>query len=749
MPSPHAVLIVDADPKGLEALVYGFQGAEWRITACPSPETATLLVKASGAGIVVVASRSEHEKAHSLLRQLRAKEAFRTLPVLALGPEELRQPLKETGEADLLPLPAFVRDVLTASELLVAAGTAAAEKTREEPCYRSPVTSSKTLAVVRSMNGLARSGHLRLERNGRAGEIMFHEGELTAASVGPLQGMAAVQHLMIWNDGRLELRLRQVPRRRQLHQTANEFLEEMDRFQRDFAHAMKEIGPGSAVYSANQERLKQASGAVPAEVTPVVRLCNGNRALSDIIDESPFRVLDTVRILGRLAELGILTRSDGKPVVITAGEDFLDTARIVGLAPPSAWPMPAPIGGFPLSTPILRTPVPPTQPPQDEVKAPPPEPAKQSAPSGVAAAPPAGGSHTRHRTLEIGVPAAIAGTSAPAPIAAPAAQMPATAPAPAAHTPAAPAASTQAAPEHAAKESAPITPPSPFPLATVEPVVPVAAASAAAALATQSSGAVVPQSPSPLATIHPAGTVTQAAGVIDSRQHVRPTQPTVPAVGARRSVVIESIEAEDLRTPLPATPVAASAQAADPLASSASPITGELHVGPSRRTATQVIPTGRVSIQLDTSLASPPQAHGPQTPAAIVTKPEAPGTRVTGEMHVTSSGRTIHTTGKPATKSSSFHIDPSLSGEAPGTPKPAAPRRSDSRPVPLRRSDSRPTPGPKTRPSGSFSTVETDFFEREAELYKEEKVESFADLDDGKAKPGAKRGGKPGRPYRK
>jgi hypothetical protein len=740
MPSPHAVLIVDADPKGLEALVYGFQGAEWRMTACPSPETATLLVKASGAEIVVVASRSEHEKAHSLLRQLRAKEAFRTLPLLVLGPEELRQPLKESGEADLLPLPAFVRDVLTASELLVAAGAAAAQKTGEEPCYQSAVTSVNTLSLVRSMNGLSRSGHLRLERNGRTGEIMFHQGELTAASVGPLQGMAAVQHLMIWNDGRLELRLRHVPRRGQLHQTANEFLEEMDRFQRDFAHAMKEIGPASAVYSANQERLKQASGAVPAEVTPVVRLCNGNRALSDIIDESPFRVLDTVRILGRLAELGILTRSDGKPVVTTAGEDFLGTARIVGVGPPPAWPMPAPIGGFPLSTPIFPTPVPPTQPPQDEVKTPPPEPAQQSAPSSAAAASPAGDSRTRHRTLEIGIPAATASAPAQAPIATPAAK----APAPATPAPVAPPASTQAAPEPAAKENAPVTPPSPFPLAPAEPVVPVAAAPAAAAVS---------------ATVNPAAAVTQAAGIIDSRKHERRSQPTMPAAGTRRSVVIESIEAENVRTPLPSTPIIAPpAQAAVPAVSSAPPITGELHVGPSRRTATQVIPTGRVSIQLDTSLASPPQAHGPQTPAAIVTKPEAPGTRVTGEMHVTSSGRTTRTVGQAATKSSSFHIDPSLSGEAPGTPKPATPRRSDSRPipdrsdsrpVPLRRSDSRPTPGPKPHPSGSFSTVETDFFEREADLYKEEKAESFADLDDGKAKPGAKRGGKPGRPYRK
>ena len=102
MPSQHAVLIVDADPKGLESLVYGFQGADWRMTACPSPETASLLVKASGAQIVVVATRSEHERTHTLVRQLRGKELFRTVPVLVLGPEELRQPLKEHGEVDLL-----------------------------------------------------------------------------------------------------------------------------------------------------------------------------------------------------------------------------------------------------------------------------------------------------------------------------------------------------------------------------------------------------------------------------------------------------------------------------------------------------------------------------------------------------------------------------------------------------------------------------------------------------------------------
>lgn len=406
MPSQHAVLIVDADPKGIESLVYGFQGAEWRMTACPSPETASLLIKASGAQIVVVASRGEHERTNTLVRQLRGRDAFRALPILVLGPEELRQTLKESGQVDLLTLPTFVRDVLTASELLITAGSWAAETPGEDPVFQSPITAVKTLSLVRSMNGLARSGQMRLERNGRVGEIMFHQGELTAAFIGPLQGMAAVQHMMIWNDGKLTLHLRQVPRRGQLSQTAQEFLQEIDRFERDFAHGLKELGPAATVYSADQDRLKKSAGAVPAEVTPVVRLCNGIRTLTDIIDESPFRVLDTVRILGRLAELGILVRADGKPLMVTPQgprDQFLENARVTLSS--TAWPMPAPITAPPSPGPILAAPVPSFQLAKEQSQ---PLAAAQpeAAPSGVAKQ--SEGERERRRTLEIGVSSSVA-----------------------------------------------------------------------------------------------------------------------------------------------------------------------------------------------------------------------------------------------------------------------------------------------------------------------------------------------------
>ncbi|MBN2575353.1 MAG: DUF4388 domain-containing protein [Deltaproteobacteria bacterium] len=839
MPSPHAALIVDPDPRGLESLVYGFQGAEWRMTACPSPETASLLVKASGAHIVVVASRTDHEKTHTLARQLRAKEAFRTLPVLVLGPEELREPLGQYPDVDLLVLPAFVRDVLTACELLVSAGTAA-QKPGQEPCFVSPISRAKTMSLMRSMNGLSRSGQLRLVRRGRWGEILFHQGEPTAATAGQLQGMDAVQHLMVWNDGELEVRLRHVPRRGQIPHSGQDFLGEIERFERDLAHATKDIGPETTAYVANPERLIHAAGAVPAEVTPVLRLCDGRHTLSDIIDESPFRVLDTARILGRLAELAVVTRADGKPTIISTsspspGDAASETAQIV--ATPSARPEPPPAAGIPAYAPGAQTAFPEPQAPgkaetkaqapipDDSGSAPEPRPRRRTLeiglpgpatpppvqpPAPAGAAPPAAQSRATADKPGTGAPqpaardsgpiTAKAATPAPAPRptatllqASGAAMAQPAEPAPAAK-PAAPAAQTGPTPEAkpispglAAKLGVPVTQPSssvkqpgptapatsptatllqaggvaaakpatpapPSPTTTLLQAAGAIAAKVASYLEETTRGTPAPRTPVAVASPTPSSAAPakpdpvsmQAGGVIESPKNGRHTQKTMRAVEQRPSVVIEAVADENVKTPLPAAIPAAGPGRAPALSPSPeeiaarvkqAPTAGVLELAPPRRTAVQSVPTIRASIQVDESLTPTPP---PAAPSAPPSKSAADASRVAGEMHVGPSARTTRSMDKAA--AGSFHIDPSLSA-------PAQPGRHDSRPVPPKRSDSQRTPGARSRPSGGFSAVESDFFEREAELYKEEKVESFADLDEDK--PANKPRAKPGRPYRR
>ena len=730
--SSHTALIVDADPKGLDALVYGFQGADWRITACPTPETASLLVKAADPSIVVMASRTDHEKAYALIRQIRAKEAFRTLPLLVLGPEDLRKSLKDGGDVDLLPLPAFVRDVLTASQLLVEAGAAAAQKPGEEPCIVPAIASTTTLSLIRTMCGLARSGMLQLERRDRHGEILFHEGELTAAQVGQLQGMAAVQHVLIWNDGALKLHLRPVARRGQLHQTAQEFIEEFDRFQRDFAHAMKDIGPPETVYSISEERLQHSTNAVPAEVTPVVRLCDGRRTLSDIIDDSPFRVLDTVRIVARLVELAILMRRDPKPPLDASAarpplEEFWATARIVGPSPPSVTRTRQGRQGAIEAT-AAETPLPiaPATPPVQSVES------EVRDESGAGSQ---GKGHTRKKTLEIPTTFERA----------PAAQTP-----PAVVVP-------------AAKDAVPTVA---APTNSVQGAI-------TARLGTSSLTG-TPHGPgvSPVPTVVMTG--TQTSGVIQPRE--RRTQSTMRAVPAHPSVVVDTAQLEVAKTPTSAaipspevqspavqsplvsspvvqspvvlSPVVESSAVPSPVAdgkpgSVVAKITGEFQVAPSRKTTRQMPGQPRMSIHLDATLVSGPEAAS--VPAEVTSAPkiESNSMRLTGEIKVAPSEKHTRHARKPERASSSFHIDPSLIAEAPLAAKTPPPRSSDSQPVAVQ-SD-------KRHQSGNFSPLEKDFFERESEIYEAENTESFSDLEENRAKAAGKNGTnkKPDRPKRK
>ncbi len=350
MARTSAALLVDSDLKGLESLVYGFQGVDWRSTACPAPEMAALLVKASGADILVVAAREPYDKTLTLLRQLRSSEETRTLPLLVIGPASLRASVLDCGPIDFLPTPVFVRDVISASRIIVSLGKQAADKPGGEPIIDGTLADFGLFSIIRVMSGLLRSGVLQLARANHRGEILFSEGEIAGAQVGSLQGPPAIHRLLLWDDAKVELRLRAVTRRAQFNQRFDQVMDEAERFVRDYNHAIQGIGPTSSVYEKNDAKLKSAT--VPSEVTPVLRLCDGRRTLTDIVDDSPFRVFDTVRILTRLVDLGVLARRTPQDVAsapVPPLQKFWETARIAGpddsVAPSSApRPTPARVG---------------------------------------------------------------------------------------------------------------------------------------------------------------------------------------------------------------------------------------------------------------------------------------------------------------------------------------------------------------------------------------------------------------------
>ncbi len=791
MARTFAALLVDSDLKGLESLVYGFQGVSWRSTACAAPETAAFLIKASAADIAVVAARAPYHKTLTLLRQLRASEETRTLPLLVLGPASLRPSVLECGSIDFLPTPVFVRDVIAASRILVSLDDHDAQAQGREARIDGSLAEFGFFSLIRVMSGLLRSGVLQVERANRRGEILFSEGEIAGAQLGSLQGPPAIHHLLLWEDAKIELRLRAVARRTQFNQRFDQIMDEAERFVRDYTHAMQGIGPASSVYGKNEDKL--AKSTVPSEVTPVLRLCDGRRTLTDIIDESPFRVFDTVRILTRLVDLGGLTRcqpQESSPAPTPPLEKFWETARIASsedsqVLPLSQRPTPLRLGqadvrsGEPnrrkgqrraaIQTPALGTPI---------------------VGRAVAGTPAAGAPGTAAASLAQAAGASTARASGSIDV-------------------------SVAADRRQVKSDRRDRPSVTIDVALVE----AAPAPASAAVPVES----VPAE-SPVRSGRVTGTLQVAPSSGQQRSNRGPR-----VTGSGNSIEVdpglpsETNSIAKMASPVVSLPpsviLAASSVAAQTVTAGTSPgdgastarMTGTLSVAPAQRSGSAKSMKKGVSVELDPVLAAelgrlekattpigPPTSAGPlqaefgpppmaapsdassaAPPVGASASPKSGhAARVTGTLSVSSSSRWSANALKTSAKRISVALDPALVAEVQKLeePKPESvtatthglgdatePRTTSqgagsgqgqvrgtsddrtapaaARPTPRSSDDSAAQTG-KRRISGAFSAIESDFFAREADLYKRETEDNFADLDeparkrDGKISPG-------------
>jgi hypothetical protein len=735
-----------------------------------------LLVKASAADILVVVAREPYDGTLTLLSQLSSHDETRVLPLLVMGPASLRASVLDCGAIAFLPTPVFVRDVITASRILVSLGTQHSGAHNREPKIDGTLAEFGFFSIIRVMSGLLRSGVLQVERANRRGEILFSEGEITAAQVGSLQGPPAIHHLLLWEDAKIELRLHAVARRAQFSGRFDQIIDEAERFVRDYAHAIKGIGPSSSVYQKSDARLASATGSVPSEVAPVLRLFDGRRTLTDIIDESPFRVFDTIRILTRLVDVGVLTRR--KPVGATPAptpplQRFWETARIestqdgVAPAPPTPKPVSARVGQINnrigelnrrqgqrralAETPVMGTPIFDTN-------------AAQASPAGaapvaasVAQGPEANkarisgtmdlrvtgdrreGRPDRRARPSVSIDAALAETSGG--ISDPGfgleAKLQAKEEAPVGSLPqpvAPPAASAiaKAVPSRASASPAPVVSPTTSQKTAASSTTPAASGSASAAARrgdsapsarvtgtfsispsqrsaaakTLDKGASVELDPVLVAELGRLEKATTPMGPPESDQPLR-AEPAPPApLGASGATS--------------AAPCARDPESSPPRAGHAARVTGTLSVAPSSRSSAHArkTPANEHSVAVDPAfMAEAKNLDGHKTHSAHGSAgAAAPRNAAQGGAP-----------GKARGKSSQ--------GTAPAEAQPTPQSPDDS-------GASQPSKQPG-RISSAFNAVERDFFAREADLYKPETEDNFADLDEPAGRGAAR--GSPGR----
>ena len=297
-----SVLLFDSDTEGRETLATGSRGSGEHAEAAPTPPRRRADPGRPAPDVLVVVLRGTRGPGRRFLLATSSRDGGpRSLPRLVLAaaaelPEELRQ---LPGER--LPGPARLRPRRD-HRLQAAGGGTAGQRDRsrrQRRRHRAVGHAVRIRAAASSCgrwSGWADRGSSRWNAANRKGELRFSEGEVVSAQLGSLQGQAALHQLLLWEEAALDISFRAVAARGQYLPQRRGAAGGPDRFLRDFAHATKNVGHPQSLFVQDAEKVASLVDAIPAEVVPVMRLFDGQRSLGDVLEDSPFRVFDTLKI---------------------------------------------------------------------------------------------------------------------------------------------------------------------------------------------------------------------------------------------------------------------------------------------------------------------------------------------------------------------------------------------------------------------------------------------------------------------
>ena len=297
-----------SDSRIAEAVRFGFEREGTQVVCLTRAGTiASALAGAERSGLqvrpdLVIAGAGATAAAMDLIAAVREEldAAGMHPPILCTGSDLDRQQVLDAGANEVVLQPAFVRDVVAVGRFLVAARRGRGGNTEGQLSDYGGV-----FYIIRAMAATRRSAVLSLVRGLRRGELRFYRGEVTSAQVSVLHGLAALHQLLLWTRAHFELRDENVVRRRQIPLESGEILDDAERFLGDIRAVAGTLLP-LGVYEVDRELMQERRSTIPRPVRRVLRLIDGHRTMSDVIEDSPYRVLETLRIANRLVETGLV-----------------------------------------------------------------------------------------------------------------------------------------------------------------------------------------------------------------------------------------------------------------------------------------------------------------------------------------------------------------------------------------------------------------------------------------------------------
>ena len=374
----RTLLLVDADPRSVRVLEVSLKKAGYSVTTAADGLDALAKIESLTPDLILSDTRLPKLDGYTLVRKLKERPEWASIPIVFLTSQKsIEDKIRglELGVEDYLTKPIFVRELIARVNLLLARRTQENIATTRGPTSGRTRFSGSTsdMAVVdllQTFEVSRKSGVVHLRSSGQEAHVYFRDGKVVDAELGRLRGEEAIYRALIWNEATFEVEFRPIANEDVIGGSTQAILMEGMRRVDEWGRLCEQLPPLTTVFEIDHAQLLERLNEIPDELNGILRLFDGKRTLSDVVDDSPFEDLSTLSTITKLYFEGLLVPKAG--LVLTRGaEDDLATVILErdGTRPPVT-----PSSGEMMAVvPALDTVRPPPSPPASFEPASPPE----------------------------------------------------------------------------------------------------------------------------------------------------------------------------------------------------------------------------------------------------------------------------------------------------------------------------------------------------------------------------------------
>ncbi len=380
------LLLVDGDAKNLRVMEVSLKKAGFQVTTAINGRDALEKVQISSPDLVLSDTRLAELDGFELCRRMKADERFVNIPFVFLSSQKaLEDKVRglELGGEDYLTKPIYIREIVTRMKMILQKADERFERRETKGGFSGNLADMGVVDLVQTFEVGRKTGMVRIEGE-HSGAIFFRDGRVVDAELGKLAGENAFYRVLNTFDGKFDVHFEPVERPDRIEVSTQGLLLEGMRRLDEWGRMLEQLPSLDTVFEIDYRQLAERLSEIPDEVNALLRLFDGHRTLTRVVEDSNFEDLAALGIISKLYFEGLIRELGSTPPF--GGRDERRPAFDEWLARPPAAPGIAPLA---LARPELDAVAAelaraePELPPPAPVHPPPPLPGPQSPPSVV------------------------------------------------------------------------------------------------------------------------------------------------------------------------------------------------------------------------------------------------------------------------------------------------------------------------------------------------------------------------------